>query len=66
MPDISNERVDWNAIRQDFPILREQAHSHQMIYFDNAATSQKPRPVIDALRNYYAENNANVRRGLHD
>jgi len=64
--DISGERVDWNAIRQDFPILRERAHGHQLIYFDNAATSQKPQLVIDTLRNYYEHNNANVHRGLHE
>jgi cysteine desulfurase/selenocysteine lyase len=58
--------VDWNAIREDFPILREQAHGHPLIYFDNAATSQKPRAVIDALRRYYEHENANVHRGLHE
>src|ERR1051325_10502327 len=57
--------VDWDAIRQDFPILRERAHGHPLIYFDSAATSQKPRPVIEALRNYYEHENANVHRGLH-
>src|SRR6478752_2647201 len=58
--------VDWKAIREDFPILRERAHGHPLIYFDSAATSQKPRQVIDALRNYYEHNNANVHRGLHE
>jgi cysteine desulfurase/selenocysteine lyase len=58
--------VDWNAIREDFPILREQAHGHPLIYFDSAATSQKPRAVIDALRHYYEHENANVHRGLHE
>src|SRR5437773_1198792 len=58
-------RVDWHTIREDFPILREQAHGHPLIYFDSAATSQKPRAVIDALRNFYEHNNANVHRGLH-
>jgi cysteine desulfurase/selenocysteine lyase len=57
--------VDWNAIREDFPILREQAHGYPLIYFDSAATSQKPRAVLDALRNYYEHENANVHRGLH-
>jgi cysteine desulfurase / selenocysteine lyase len=57
--------VDWSAIREDFPILREQAHSHPLIYFDSAATSQKPRAVIEALRNFYEHDNANVHRGLH-
>jgi len=57
--------VDWKALRKDFPILREQAHGHPLIYFDNAATSQKPRVVIEALRNFYEHENANVHRGLH-
>src|SRR5882724_8177301 len=54
------------AIREDFPILRERAHGHPLIYFDSAATSQKPRAVLDALRDYYEHNNANVHRGLHE
>src|SRR5437667_2378006 len=58
--------VDWKAIREDFPILREQAHGRPLIYFDSAATSQKPRAVLDALRNYYEHENANVHRGLHE
>src|SRR2546430_13895032 len=58
-------RIDWQKVREDFPILHEQAHGHPLIYFDNAATSQKPRAVLDALRNYYEHENANVHRGLH-
>ena len=58
--------VDWKAIREDFPILREQAHGQPLIYFDSAATSQKPRKVLEALQNYYEHNNANVHRGLHE
>src|SRR5712691_7656382 len=58
--------IDWNALREDFPILREQAHGHPLIYFDSAATSQKPRAVLDALRHYYEHENANVHRGLHE
>jgi len=57
--------INWNAIRQDFPILGEEAHGHPLIYFDSAATSQKPRAVIEALRNFYEHDNANVHRGLH-
>jgi len=63
---IASSRVDWKAIREDFPILHEQAHGHPLIYFDNAATSQKPRHVLDALRHYYEHENANVHRGLHE
>src|SRR5215467_16304116 len=57
--------IDWNRIREDFPILCEQAHGYPLIYFDSAATSQKPRAVIEALRNFYEHDNANVHRGLH-
>jgi cysteine desulfurase/selenocysteine lyase len=63
---VASERTDWNAIREEFPILREHAHGHPLIYFDNAATTQKPRAVIDALRHYYEHDNANVHRGLHE
>jgi cysteine desulfurase/selenocysteine lyase len=58
--------VDWQAAREDFPILRERAHGRPLIYFDNAATTQKPRAVLDTLRNYYEHTNANVHRGLHE
>jgi cysteine desulfurase/selenocysteine lyase len=58
--------VDWQSLREDFPILRERAHGKPLIYFDNAATTQKPRPVLDTLRNYYEHTNANVHRGLHE
>jgi cysteine desulfurase/selenocysteine lyase len=58
--------VDWKAIRQDFPILDQQVHGHPLIYFDNGATTQKPRAVIEALRSYYERDNANVHRGLHE
>src|SRR5438093_1951674 len=62
---IATAPIDWKTIREDFPILREQAHGHPLIYFDSAATSQKPRAVIEALRNFYEHENANVHRGLH-
>jgi len=62
---IAASGVDWGAIREDFPILQEQAHGHPLIYFDSAATSQKPRAVINVLRRYYEHENANVHRGLH-
>jgi cysteine desulfurase/selenocysteine lyase len=58
--------VDWKAVRQDFPILDQQVHGHPLIYFDNGATTQKPRAVIEALRSYYERDNANVHRGLHE
>jgi cysteine desulfurase / selenocysteine lyase len=57
---------DWEKIRGEFPILREQVKGLPIIYFDNAASSQKPRAVIDALARYYEHDNANVHRGLHE
>jgi len=66
MHQAATAEVDWKAIREDFPILHEKAHGQPLIYFDNAATSQKPRRVLDALRRYYEHNNANVHRGLHE
>src|SRR6266404_4329303 len=58
--------IDWQKLRADFPILHQKVHGHPLIYFDNAATSQKPRVVLDALRNYYEKDNANVHRGIHE
>ena len=57
---------DWSALRQDFPILDQTVHGHPLIYFDNAATSQKPRAVVEALVRYYERDNANVHRGIHE
>jgi cysteine desulfurase/selenocysteine lyase len=59
------ERTDWTALREDFPILHQQINGHPLIYFDNAATSQKPRAMLEALRQFYEHDNANVHRGLH-
>src|SRR5689334_2893540 len=58
--------MDWSVIRSDFPILHQKVHGQPLIYFDNAATTQKPRAVLDALRNYYERDNANVHRGIHE
>ncbi|MBV9481852.1 MAG: cysteine desulfurase [Acidobacteria bacterium] len=52
-------------IRADFPILEEMARGHHLVYLDNAATSQKPRAVIDAIVGYYEHGNANIHRGVH-
>jgi cysteine desulfurase/selenocysteine lyase len=54
-----------SAIRADFPALAQQAHGRPLVYLDNAATTQKPRQVIEALRRYYERDNANVHRGVH-
>ncbi len=61
-----NKTIDWAKLRKDFPILDQQVHGKPLIYFDNAATSQKPRAVIDALVHYYEHDNANVHRGIHE
>jgi cysteine desulfurase/selenocysteine lyase len=55
----------WQNLRADFPILNQQVNGHALVYLDNAATSQKPQCVIDALVNYYQRDNANVHRGIH-
>jgi len=57
--------LDIASIRRDFPILQQEVNGKPLIYFDNAATSQKPRQVIEALVHYYASINANVHRGIH-
>ena len=57
--------LDVERIRADFPILRQQAHGHPLVYLDNAATSQKPKAVIDAIVRYYERDNANIHRGVH-
>ena len=59
------DAVELEEIRDDFPVLRQKVHGKPLIYFDNAATSQKPRIVIEALRDYYERYNANVHRGIH-
>ena len=61
-----NNTIDWAKLRADFPILDQKVHGKPLIYFDNAATSQKPRAVIDALVHYYEYDNANVHRGIHE
>lgn len=59
------KRFDCNSIRTDFPILKEKPYGKPLVYLDNAATSQKPQVVIDALVNYYTTMNANIHRGVH-
>jgi len=59
------DAVELDEIRDDFPVLKQKVHGKPLIYFDNAATSQKPRVVIEALNDYYERYNANVHRGIH-
>jgi len=58
-------RFDVNAIRKEFPILHQEVNGHPLVYLDNAATSQKPEAVIDAIGDYYRNYNANVHRATH-
>jgi len=55
-----------SSIREDFPALAQEINGHPLVYFDNAATSQKPRPVLEAIQRYYERDNANVHRGIHE
>jgi cysteine desulfurase / selenocysteine lyase len=57
--------LNIQKIREEFPILHQQVNSKPLIYFDNAATNQKPKRVIEALTNYYQNDNANIHRGIH-
>jgi cysteine desulfurase/selenocysteine lyase len=57
--------LDAAAIRQDFPLLARRVHGEPLVYLDNAATTQKPRVVIDRMTRFYVEENANVHRGVH-
>ena len=57
--------LDVEKIRQDFPILHQEINGKPLVYLDNAATSQKPKQVIEALDNYYQQDNANIHRGVH-
>ncbi len=57
--------LDVSRIREDFPILRREIHGQPLVYFDNAATTQKPQAVLDALLHYYDSENANIHRAVH-
>ena len=65
MSRLAKPAIDVAAVRRDFPILAREVHGKPLVYLDNAATSQKPRSVIDAMSRYYEESNANVHRGVH-
>ena len=62
---METNQYDVEAIRRDFPILGRQVHGKPLVYLDNAATTQKPLAVLDAMRNEYLNQNANVHRGVH-
>ena len=61
----SRQEFDVRRIREDFPILRRRIRGKPLVYLDNAATTQKPRAVLDTLMRYYTEDNANINRGVH-
>lgn len=59
------QEFDVDQVRKDFPILKQKVNGRDLVYLDNAATSQKPQQVIDAMDDYYKTSNANVHRGVH-
>ncbi|WP_291373078.1 cysteine desulfurase [Cyclobacterium sp.] len=61
----SRKKIDVNKIREDFPVLHQEVNGKPLAYFDNAATTQKPLQVIDALQAYYEKDNSNIHRGAH-
>jgi cysteine desulfurase/selenocysteine lyase len=62
---LAQDRTLAQQTRADFPILNQQVNGHPLVYFDNAATSQKPQAVLDVIQHYYTCDNANVHRGVH-
>jgi len=62
---VSKMKYDVNRIREDFPILKKKVHNKNLVYLDNAATTQKPTYVIDKVNKYYTSMNANIHRGVH-
>ncbi len=64
-PTSAATRLDVERIRDDFPILHQLANGKPLVYLDNAATAQKPRAVIEAVRRYYEQDNSNIHRGAH-
>ncbi len=62
---VDEQSFDVNSIKADFPILSQKVNGHRLVYLDNAASSQKPQSVIDAIAKFYQEDNANIHRGLH-
>src|SRR5437870_6446824 len=62
---VAQVEFDVAMIREEFPILRQTVNGKPLVYLDNAATSQKPQVVIDAMNRYYLEENSNIHRGVH-
>ncbi len=64
-PPTLHSAANLEALRADFPVLHQKVNGHPLVYLDNAATTQKPRAVIESLVHYYEHDNANVHRGIH-
>ena len=64
-PVVSTAPLDVQVLRRDFPVLAQRVHGKPLCYLDNAASSQRPRSVIDAISHYYETSHANVHRGVH-
>lgn len=64
-PTSSGDTLDASSIRRDFPVLQQKIHGHPLAWFDNAATTQKPHAVIDAISHFYRNHNSNIHRGAH-
>src|SRR5262249_52809726 len=62
---IQSHGFDVQRVRRDFPVLDQQVHGKPLMYLDNAATTQKPLAVIEAIENYYRRDNSNIHRGVH-
>ncbi|MEM7109713.1 MAG: cysteine desulfurase [Bacteroidota bacterium] len=62
---VTLKSLDISKIREEFPLLHQEVNGHPLAYFDNAATSQKPKRVIEPISDYYSEYNANIHRGIH-
>jgi len=61
----SGNALNVNAVRRDFPILERRIHDRPLVYFDNAATTQRPRQVVEAMSRFFYESNANIHRAIH-
>ena len=65
MGTVATNHIDVELIRAQFPVLDQEVNGKPLIYLDNAATTQKPQSVIDALTSYYRQDNSNIHRGIH-
>ncbi len=66
VPAVARPPFDLNAVRRDFPILQERVNGQPLVWFDNAATTQKPQCVIDRIAHFYAHENSNIHRAAHE